>query len=77
MSIVWGMIRQRGSNIKVSIELLVAARHRRDMTEKLLKAILNQNKETIKHGNGTIKRQATSPHVSKLRKKKTVKYKVL
>ena len=32
-----------GSTIKVSIELPVATRHRRDMTEKLLKATLNPN----------------------------------
>ena len=29
--------------MKVSIELPVATRHRRDMTEKLLKATLNPN----------------------------------
>ena len=34
MSSVWGMILQRGSTIKVSTELHVAKRHRRDMTEK-------------------------------------------
>ena len=31
------------STIKASIGLPVATRHRRDMTEKLLKATLNQN----------------------------------
>ena len=31
----------------MSIELPVVARHRRDMTEKLLKEILNQNKQNI------------------------------
>ena len=31
--------------MKVSIELPVATRHRRDMTEKLLKATLNSNKQ--------------------------------
>ena len=31
--------------MKVSIELSVATRHRRDMTEKLLKATLNPNKQ--------------------------------
>ena len=36
MSSVWDMILQGGSTIKVSIELPVANRHRRDMTEKLL-----------------------------------------
>ena len=41
MSSVRGMILQWGSTIKVSIELPVATRHRRDMTEKLLKATLN------------------------------------
>ena len=45
MSSAWGMILQWGSTIKVSIELLVATRHRRDMTEKLLKATLNPNKQ--------------------------------
>ena len=38
MSSVWDMILQWGSTIKVSIELPVATRHCRDMTEKLLKA---------------------------------------
>ena len=45
MSSVWGMILQWGSTIKVSIELPVATRHRRDMIEELLKATLNQNKQ--------------------------------
>ena len=44
MSSVWGMILQWGSIIKSSIELPVT-RHRRDMTEKLLQTILNQNKQ--------------------------------
>ena len=35
----------RQHSIKVSIELPVAARHRRDMTEKLLKVMLNPNKQ--------------------------------
>ena len=43
---VWDMILQWGSTIKVSIELPVATRHRRDMTEKLLKATLNPNTYT-------------------------------
>ena len=38
MSSVWGMILRRGSIIKVSIELLVATRHRHDMTEFFFKA---------------------------------------
>ena len=46
MSSVWDIILQWGSTIKVSIELPVATRHRRDMTEKLLKATLNQNTHT-------------------------------
>ena len=46
MSSVWDMILQWGSTIKVSIELPVATRHRRDMTEKLLKATLNPNTHT-------------------------------
>ena len=43
---VWDMILQWGSTIKVSIELPVTTRHRRDMTEKLLKATLNPNTHT-------------------------------
>ena len=46
MSSVWDMILQWGSTIKVSIELPVATRHRRDMTVKLLKATLNPNTHT-------------------------------
>ena len=46
MSSVWDMILQWGSTIKLSIELPVATRHRRDMTEKLLKATLNPNSHT-------------------------------
>ena len=49
MSSVWDMILQWGSTIKVSIELPVATRHRRDMTEKLLKATLNPNTHTHTH----------------------------
>ena len=45
MSSVWGMILQWGSTIKVSIELPVASRHCHDMTEKLLKATINRNKQ--------------------------------
>ena len=45
MSSVWGMILHWGSTIEVSIELPVATRHRRDMTEKLLKATLNPNEQ--------------------------------
>ena len=40
---VWGMIFQWGSTLKVSIELPVTSRHRRDMTERLLKATLSPN----------------------------------
>ena len=47
MSSVWDMILQCGSTIKVSIELPVATRHRRDMTAKLLKATLNPNTHTF------------------------------
>ena len=39
------MILQCRNKIKVSIELPVATRHCRDMTEKLLKATLNPNKQ--------------------------------
>ena len=46
MSSVWDMILQGGSTIKVSIELPVATRQRRDMTEKLLKATLIPNTRT-------------------------------
>ena len=46
MSGVWDMIIQWDSTIKVSIELPAATRHRRDMTEKLLKATLNPNTHT-------------------------------
>ena len=49
MSSVWDMILQCGSTIKVSIELPVATRHRRDMAEKLLKATLNSNTHTHTH----------------------------
>ena len=45
MSSVWGMILQCGSTIKVSTELPVANRHRRDTIENLLKATLNPNKQ--------------------------------
>ena len=45
MSFVWVMILQWGSTIKVSIELPFETRRRRDMTEKLLKATLNPNKQ--------------------------------
>ena len=45
MSGVWGMILILA--IKVSIELPAATRHRRDMTEKLLKATLNLNKQQL------------------------------
>ena len=40
------MILQAGSTIKVGIELPVATRHRCDMTEKLLKVMLNSNTHT-------------------------------
>ena len=45
MSSVWGMILQWRNTIKVSTELPVATRHRRDMTEKLLKATLKGKKK--------------------------------
>ena len=48
MSSVWGMISQWGSTIEVSIELSVATRHRSEMTEKLLKAMLNPIKQQHK-----------------------------
>ena len=52
MSSVLDMVLQWGSTIKVSTELPVATRHRRDMTEKLLKATLNPNTHTqmVKQG---------------------------
>ena len=43
---VWDMILQWGSTNKVSIELPATTRHRSDMTEKLLKAMLNPNTHT-------------------------------
>ena len=45
MPSVQDMILQWGSTIKVSTELPDATRHRRDMTETLLKATLNPNWE--------------------------------
>ena len=48
------MILQWGSTIKVSIELPVTTRHRRDMTEKLLKATLNPNSHTHTRPSATI-----------------------
>ena len=48
MSSVWGMKLLCGSTVKVSIELPVATRHCRDMTEKWLKVTLNQNKQKNK-----------------------------
>ena len=45
------MILQWGGTIKVSTELPVATRHRRDMTEKLLKAMLNPNTHTYTQKN--------------------------
>ena len=43
------MILQCRNTIKVSIELPVATRHRCDITEKLLKATLNPNKQQREH----------------------------
>ena len=48
MQSVWDMILQWGSTIKVSTELPATTRHRSDMTEKLLKAMLNPNTHTHK-----------------------------
>ena len=45
MSSVWGMILHCYITIKVSIEVPFPTRHCRDMTDKLLKATLNQNKQ--------------------------------
>ena len=45
MSSVWCMILQWGSTINVSIELPVSTRQYRNMTENLLKATLNPNKQ--------------------------------
>ena len=42
---IWGMILQWGSTMKVCTELPVTTRHHHDMTEKLLKATLNPNKQ--------------------------------
>ena len=46
-SSVGGIILQWSSTSKMSIELIVTTRHCRDMTEKLLKVTLNQNKLAI------------------------------
>ena len=43
------MIHQCRNTIKVSTELPPATRHRRDMTEKMLKATLNLNKQQQQH----------------------------
>ena len=43
------MILQCRNTIKVSTELPVATRHRRNMTEKLLKATFNPNKQQQQH----------------------------
>ena len=40
---VWDVIVQWGSTLKVSIELPATSRHRRDMTERLLKGTLSPN----------------------------------
>ena len=40
---VWGVIFQWGSTLKVSIELPATSRHRRDITKRLLKAMLSPN----------------------------------
>ena len=45
MSSVWGIILHWGSTIKVSTEHPVATRHHCDMTEKLLKVMLNLIKQ--------------------------------
>ena len=58
----WGMILQWASTIKVSIELPVATRHYHDMTEKLLKAMLDPNKqhdESLSHWNGVLQKFCT------------------
>ena len=49
MSSALGMVLQRLNTIKVSTELPVATRYRRDMTEQLLKATLNPNKQKQQH----------------------------
>ena len=49
VSSVWGMILQCCSTIKVSIELPVTTRYRRDMTEKLVKATFILNKQHQQH----------------------------
>ena len=53
---VWYHVKRQGHDtsvrhtIKVSIELPVATRRRRDMTEKLLKVTLNPNKQQQQTG---------------------------
>ena len=44
---VWGVIFQWGSTLKLSIELPATCRHRRDITERLLKATLSPNQTNI------------------------------
>ena len=64
MSSVWGMIRQWRSTIKVSTELPVATRHRRDMTEQLLKATLNPNKQQQQQHKGCAHYTGHSRHTN-------------
>ena len=44
---VWGVIFQWGNTLQVSIELPAISRHRRDMTERLLKVTLSPNQTNI------------------------------
>ena len=49
MPSVWDMTLQWGSTMKVSIELPAATRHRCDVTENLLKAMVTPNTHTHTH----------------------------
>ena len=54
MSSVWDMILQWGSTIKGSIELPVATRHRRDMTENNVESYVKAKEQhfsdAVRHG---------------------------
>ena len=64
VSSVWGTILQCRNTIKVSTELPIATRHRRDMTEKLLKATLNPNKQQQQQQKGCAHYTVHSRHTN-------------
>ena len=63
---MWYHVKCLGHDISVSIELPVATRHHLDMTEKVLKAPLNPNKQHNK-GPGVV--LFTSPNINVLETK--------